>query len=775
LASSGDQTLDLATLQAKLDDSPTGSVTGYFKTVLKGSTIETIPVEVLSITGAADPADALILFQASGTKIASFGGIVSGMSGSPIYVSDGGIDKVIGAVSYGDAFTLGGTGLATPIEAMLQIETDYRPRVTLLTAPVIVAGGVVDKVIVPAAGSTPRPMIGAIVAKPLAPVYIGGLRPDSALYSQLAARLEKKGIAVASITSALSARSSDFSTELTPGAAVGTLMSRGAMWVGALGTVTYCDGPTVLAYGHPLLLNGPTSLYMTNVWIDGVWPSSYFPYKIGSPAAVRGEVTQDRSAGLMGTVGSAPAETPVFSRAVDTDTGREATAATYLVSRILDSNDYYSDMTYIADVGASLAAAKLFDAASTPGSADTTTTIVVSDGTNTYDVVMRNVIDNSYDIPSALSADVDQAINAVLSVLDDGIEQPHIVSVSLDSAVTTHRRSAAIVGVNALEPLHEGDNRVRVWMRAYGVAATQTVDTTVAIPEGAPISGVLMAVGNVDPYGPSDGSEDAATPSPRRSIADIVDGLNTQLPDNAFTVALLQSSGTSGDSSASSGAGASSGESLYATGTVPWSVSGAASALLSSVSVQTSPVSWGEDAFVSGEVTGPDTSVEVAVYGTPAGSDVESLLATGTTVFDSESGTDVFFVDLPAMCVNTDIRVHVDGGAGYTPADGYATQSVRARVRLSASRTTLWWRLPVTLTARVTPGNDTGSVRFQYYDQAHKAWRTIARRTLSTGFAFARASAKWTPPRGKTKVRVVYGGCARNAGATSPSLTITRH
>ena len=41
------------------------------------------------------------------------GGIAAGMSGSPLFIDVGG-DKMIGALSYGDIFTLNGLGLATP-------------------------------------------------------------------------------------------------------------------------------------------------------------------------------------------------------------------------------------------------------------------------------------------------------------------------------------------------------------------------------------------------------------------------------------------------------------------------------------------------------------------------------------------------------------------------------------------------------------------------------------------------------------------------------------
>ena len=104
----------------------------------------------------------LILFEASDREIDRIGGIAAGMSGSPVYVDDGGVDKLVGALSYGDWFTLDGMGLATPIEYMAAIEADYpsarsrrseaprppAPAPTRSTSPCRPASGVVRSVVV---------------------------------------------------------------------------------------------------------------------------------------------------------------------------------------------------------------------------------------------------------------------------------------------------------------------------------------------------------------------------------------------------------------------------------------------------------------------------------------------------------------------------------------------------------------------------------------------------------------------------------------------------
>ena len=392
IAAPAEPTLGLTALQAKLDASSGGTIPGYLKTVCKGATIETIPLDVLAITGGATPDSSLILFEAKGPRIDAYGGIVAGMSGSPVYVDDGGVDKVIGALSYGDEFTIGGSGLATPIESMLKLTTDYSPQVQSLSAPVVTEGGIVDRVIV-----APNPQAfegadraGAFVAKPLASVFIGGLRPNTRAYIALKADLEKRGIGVVQLSAPLSGASDpSFSTDLVGGASVAALASRGELWVGSLGTVTYAASDTVLAFGHPAFWTGDSGMFMTNAWIDGIWPSQAAPYKIGRPTAVRGAITQDRFAGIMGSTAATAPETPVRAHFVDLETGHEATSAAYLSRKMLDAGQLVS----LTGAAGSIAGYELLDAQATAGTAYTTTIVRLINAGTPYTVTMRNMVD----------------------------------------------------------------------------------------------------------------------------------------------------------------------------------------------------------------------------------------------------------------------------------------------------------------------------------------------------------------------------------------------
>ncbi|MED9921368.1 MAG: SpoIVB peptidase S55 domain-containing protein, partial [Megasphaera sp.] len=60
-------------------------MTGYAKTVVQGTEIQTFPVEILGVMKNSGPSGDLILAKFSGPLIEQTGGIAQGMSGSPVY------------------------------------------------------------------------------------------------------------------------------------------------------------------------------------------------------------------------------------------------------------------------------------------------------------------------------------------------------------------------------------------------------------------------------------------------------------------------------------------------------------------------------------------------------------------------------------------------------------------------------------------------------------------------------------------------------------------
>src|SRR5690348_5619265 len=142
-------------------------MTGVGKTVIIGTSVVPFNVRVLGILHNAGPAGDLVLFRASGPAIQSVGGIAAGMSGSPIYLEG----KLAGALSYTFQASDPTVGLFTPIEDMLRVlpgpAQSSAPRVYAL-APTRLAGRIVRRVVVPAAGGAGGTAAAARGARPSA-------------------------------------------------------------------------------------------------------------------------------------------------------------------------------------------------------------------------------------------------------------------------------------------------------------------------------------------------------------------------------------------------------------------------------------------------------------------------------------------------------------------------------------------------------------------------------------------------------------------------------
>lgn len=551
LAGPHEPTLNLTELRARLD-AQGGTLPGYLKTVVKGSAITTIPLTVEAITYGSGVSrydmTSLILFKASGPVIDQIGGIASGMSGSPIYVADGGTDKLIGALSYGDIFTLNGAGLATPIEYMSAIQDDYaamKPGSVLpLSRPVAIDGTVKTRVEVRSgsAGKAPASW-DTLAVKPLNAVYVGGIDPNSNMFKAISERFAANGAQVLS-SPAVGSVESTYDAPFTAGSSLGVLASRGDLWMGGVGTVTYVDGTTVVGFGHPAWWSGPSAMFMTNAWVDGIWPSSYSAYKLARPGALRGTLTQDRYAGVLGVDGVLPGRMPITSRATNTATGKTVLSTSELAGIMADQPNTVSSGYYgLASIAAYISGGKVFDQQTAKGSALTTTTVRVSDGAQTYTVTRRNLYSSGWDIRGAVIADVDDIVGTLQSMNVTETVRAHLVSVDLQSTFSSQRKEAWIADVTLAKPLQTGDNVVTVAYRVNSDPTTRTLDIPITIPAGMPAYGRLTIA-------PASGRSSYGWwywYSPRAStltkpVSQVVDELNAK-PDNSTIKVTFTTSG----------------------------------------------------------------------------------------------------------------------------------------------------------------------------------------------------------------------------------------
>jgi hypothetical protein len=642
-------TLNLQQLQTLLTAGP---VSGYFLTVDQGSHIARINMTVQSIAGNSGPDGALILFQADMTDplMQRIGNIAMGMSGSPLFVPDGGQDKLIGALSYGDMFTLSGFGLATPIEYMSAIEDKYpvstvaarnarnatpvadRSYATKLAQPLAAGGGAVDRIVVAPSGrvavQTAHPA-GTMVFAPMDGVQIGGLPYRSRAYSALASALQKRGYTVLrGFGTGPGGWDPTFTTPLVSGAALAAMYTRGDFWAGGIGTVTYVNSQHLLAFGHPMDWIGATSLYLCNAQIDGIWGDSLASYKLGSPGAARGVITQDRGSGIAARPGLPPAEIAITSHAsVTTDAARTADSTTYLTQFWADQQSGFGAM--LAASAVSVPVYRASDAAALPGSATTVTTVKATDGTTHFTVRIANLWDDAADVQFATTQDV----FTVLSTLEanpDGIAHATIESVDLQATVGTARRAATIGDVSVPGGLHAGANVLKVTLYVNGSTQPSTVDVPLTIPAGTSTLGVVQVTPAAQPVS-SDGfsnvrSSAVRVTDPRLTLAQTVDALNSA-PTNDMVAVRFMPTGSADSPSVSD-------TEIIGTAHTDWVVSGrfVKSASAMTLSARPAAVKKNHRVVVRGSIQGISSTATVHIYRRYLGTKTTKLVTTVTAV-----------------------------------------------------------------------------------------------------------------------------------------------
>lgn len=293
---------------------------GYgFSDLGDGKGVQRFEVEIVGLLKSYAPKQDLILARVLGNLLEKTG-IIAGMSGSPVYV-DG---KLIGALAYGWPFSREPICGITPIQSMLDI------RKAPASPPVPIGGAAArastfvtafrDRAFTAPMAALYAPLRGepsSAGPSPLPlPVSLSGTLAPGRLFDEVAAAAgwlvtpsgaSAPAAAGSSVPSAASAR-------LEPGSAVAAVLLSGDMVLSATGTVTWVEGNSVLAFGHPFLSMGPVAMPMASADVLTVLPSLYRSFKFATTGPVLGSVSQDRSTGILGNFGNAPQMVPVTIR-----------------------------------------------------------------------------------------------------------------------------------------------------------------------------------------------------------------------------------------------------------------------------------------------------------------------------------------------------------------------------------------------------------------------------------------------------------------------------
>jgi hypothetical protein len=284
---------------------------GYGLTVFEGSKLEKFNVEILGILRNIGPGQDLILAKID-SPVVQRAGVIAGMSGSPVFI-DG---KVIGALAYSWQFAKEPVAGITPIDEMLKIAEAGRaggpalaaatPRVSAAEFLTALANHktteMFEKFTDGLAAASPASTMSGV--KPIAvPLSMSSFAPETiGRYSKY---LDAMGfVAVGGGQSSSTVQTpSSVQTSFKPGDAVGAVLLNGDFNLAATGTVTHIEGNRVYAFGHPFLDMGEVSFPMAKSEIVSVMPSLASSFKFANTGEIVGAFQQDRSVGIMGTLG----------------------------------------------------------------------------------------------------------------------------------------------------------------------------------------------------------------------------------------------------------------------------------------------------------------------------------------------------------------------------------------------------------------------------------------------------------------------------------------
>jgi hypothetical protein len=306
---------------------------GTARTVFEGESLEEFGVEILGVLkSAVGPDQDLILARLRGEKV-EYTGVVSGMSGSPVYVGG----RLVGAISYRvGAFGKEAIAGVTPIADMLKLAGGAgAPRSGRAGAAPDLLGRFLSGGTAAAEGGSASAGQGGLLERGVPSertVTTGlggtGLQPigiplicsgcDAGVLRHYAPIFESFGLEPAAGGGMTEAGAPP---PLAPGMPIGGALVTGSLSLTGIGTLTHVDGARVFGFGHPLLGIGPMEMPMTQARVLATFPSTQASFKIANATPPIGTIVHDGITAIVGEIGPIPRTLPL-SVSVTSPTGR---------------------------------------------------------------------------------------------------------------------------------------------------------------------------------------------------------------------------------------------------------------------------------------------------------------------------------------------------------------------------------------------------------------------------------------------------------------------
>ena len=294
-------------------------MTGVAYTSIEPSgAIQSFNVKIVGTIAGTKSSQPYIMAEASGDLINRTGGILQGMSGSPVYING----KLVGALSAGFKEMSPYIFLITPIENMLDIwkipdtfninpYAEFEKSKTKTDDENNSDDGSTDTDEKNSADDENDEDYEEILTddeEKATLIYSGFTGAGLKFLKDSLAEFDFKDYEVGSGNSDTSIK---YNVKLSGGSPVGVAVVYGDFLVGATGTVTLVDENKLLAFGHKFVHGGNVNYFMTDVDVVGPVPGLFGGMKMASVGSIIGRINQDRNSGVSGIIGQFPSVVPI--------------------------------------------------------------------------------------------------------------------------------------------------------------------------------------------------------------------------------------------------------------------------------------------------------------------------------------------------------------------------------------------------------------------------------------------------------------------------------
>ena len=455
--------------------------------------IRTFPVEILGAMEGGKGSQRMIMARTSGDFIEQIGGVLQGMSGSPIYVGD----RLVGALSAGLKDLSPYTFFITPIEDMTPLwsmpdvknqtsiatidlvkeieerkkmeekrrlrerekvfakmsreerEAEWRDMMAVLrgekseTVETEEASGDAERDTSaeadPAQAKDRSVEAGtadhaaANAAEEKAYFFTQGFNTAGLHYLQDKLPMGGASLFPLGTSSANTALHTRYDATLADGQPVGVALVYGDFSIGATGTVTAVDGKKVLAFGHSFMHKGNVNYFMTDADVIGTIAGQSNGVKIANIGSVIGRVNQDRETGIAGILGTFPTAVPMQIHIKDNALGTEETFGAQIAY----------DEDFLPILSGSIAYAAMSRVSDSLGSS--TARIRFAIRTNAYEDGLferRNMYYSAADVGQVAVTELLQAMNLIVTNAE---KESDVIDVNVDVELDAGRETALLV------------------------------------------------------------------------------------------------------------------------------------------------------------------------------------------------------------------------------------------------------------------------------------------------------------------------------------------